>query len=304
MSSPQSSSINTRKVAIFLGLAFFLALVIGSIPVLLGEQWAGNVAVIVGVFYMLFPALIAIFVQKVLYHEPVMEPLKVSFRLNRWFLWAWILPVILALVAILVAVLFPGVSYSPDMAGMLERYRDIMTPEQLAEMERSIQQMPIHPLFLTIVQGMIAGITVNALAAFGEELGWRGFLLREFNALGFARASLFIGIIWGVWHAPLILQGHNYPQHPVAGVFLMILFCLLLTPLINFITLKARSVIAAAVWHGTLNGTAGIGIMMVSGGSDLTIGITGAAGLITLLIANVILYFATRGYRSIEYEYD
>ena len=181
MSSPQSSSINTRKVAIFLGLAFFFALVIGSIPVLLGEQWAGNVAVIVGVFYMLFPALIAIFVQKVLYHEPVMEPLKVSFRLNRWFLWAWILPVILALVAILVAVLFPGVSYSPDMAGMLERYRDIMTPEQLAEMERSIQQMPIHPLFLTIVQGMIAGITVNALAAFGEELGWRGFLLREFK---------------------------------------------------------------------------------------------------------------------------
>lgn len=297
----QQVSINTRKIALFLAITFVFALVIGSIPALLGLEWQGNTAVIVGVVYMLFPALTAVFVQKVLYHEPVIGPLKVSFRLNRWFVFAWFLPVILALAAIAVGTLFPGVSYSPEMAGMLERYRDIMTPEQLAEMERSIQQMPVHPIFLTIVQGMIAGITVNALAAFGEELGWRGFLLQEFKALGFAKASLFIGIIWGVWHAPIILQGHNYPQHPAAGVFLMILFCMLLTPLINFATIKANSVIAAAVMHGTLNGTAGIAIMMLKGGSDLTIGMTGAAGLIILLITNVILYFATRGYQEIEY---
>jgi membrane protease YdiL (CAAX protease family) len=297
----QQDSINTRKITLFLAITFISALVIGSIPVLLDLRWQGSTATIIGVIYMLFPALTAIFVQKVLYHEPVLGPLKVSFRLNKWFAFAWFLPVIIALAAIAAGTLFPGVTYSPDMAGMLERYRDIMTPEQLAEMERSLQQMPVHPLFLTIVQGMIAGITVNALAAFGEELGWRGFLLQEFKTLGFARASLIIGIIWGVWHAPLILQGHNYPQHPLAGVFLMILFCILLTPLINFATLKANSVIAAAVMHGTLNGTAGIAIIMVKGGSDLTIGMTGAAGLITLLIANLVLYFATGGYRKIEY---
>jgi membrane protease YdiL (CAAX protease family) len=302
--STQPGTINAKKIAVFLILTFILAIVIGSIPALLKLEWQGNTAAIIGVIYMLFPALTAIFVQKVLYHEPVMEPLKVSFKLNKWFAVAWFLPVLLALAAILVEILFPGVSYSSDMAGMMERYRDIMTADQLAEMEKSIQQMPVHPLFLTIVTGMMAGITVNALAAFGEELGWRGFLLREFKALGFARASLFIGIIWGLWHAPLILQGHNYPQHPVAGVFLMILFCTLLTPLLNYVTLKARSVIAAAIMHGTLNGTAGIAIMMVKGGTDLTIGLTGAAGLITLLIANVVLYIATGGYRSIKYSED
>lgn len=297
----ESVSLNTRKVTLFLAITFASAIVIGSIPVLLGLKWEGLTATIIGIVYMLFPALIAIFVQKVLYHEPVIKPLKVSFKLNKWFAVAWVLPVILALAAIAVETLFPGVSYSPDMAGMIERYQDLMTAEQLAEMERSIQQMPVHPLFLAIVQGMIAGITVNALAAFGEELGWRGFLLQEFKALGFARASLYIGVIWGLWHAPLILQGHNYPQHPVAGVFLMTLFCILLTPLINYVTLKAKSVIAAAVMHGTLNGTAGIAIMMVKGGSDLTIGLTGAAGLLTLLIANLILYWATGGYRNIKY---
>jgi len=294
-------TINSRKIAIFLIITFILAIVVGSIPALLKLEWQGSTAAVIGVIYMLFPALTAIFVQKVLYHEPVIEPLKVSFKLDKWFALAWILPVLLALAAIPVETLFPGVSYSPDMAGMVEHYRDTLTAEQLAEIERSIQQMPVHPVLLAIVSGMIAGITVNALAAFGEELGWRGFLLREFKALGFARASLFIGIIWGLWHAPLILQGHNYPQHPVAGVFMMILFCLLLTPLLNYVTLKAQSVIAAAIMHGTLNGTVGIAIMMVKGGSDLTIGLTGAAGLITLLIANIILYLATRGYRDIEY---
>jgi len=300
----QQESINTRKVAVFLLITFILAIVIGSIPPLLKLKWQGSTATIIGIIYMLFPALTAVFVQKVLCHEPVIKPLRVSFKLNRWFLLAWILPVILGLATIPVETLFPGVIYTPDMSGMLERYQDMMTAEQLAEMERSIQQLPVHPLFLTIVQGMIAGITVNALAAFGEELGWRGFLLQEFKALGFLRSSLYIGIIWGVWHAPLILQGHNYPEHTVAGVFLMILFCLLLTPLLNYVTLKAQSVIAAAVMHGTLNGTAGMAIMMIKGGSDLTMGLTGAAGLIILLAANLILYLATGRYRNIQYAED
>jgi membrane protease YdiL (CAAX protease family) len=164
---------------VFLIITFVFAVIIGLIPVWLDLEWQGNTAVIIGVIYMLFPALSAIFVQKVLYHEPVIVPLKVSFKLNKWFAFAWLLPVIIALGAIAVGMLFPGVSYSPEMAGMIERYRDIMTPEQIAEMERSIEQMPVHPLFLVIIQGMIAGITINALAAFGEELGWRGFLLRE-----------------------------------------------------------------------------------------------------------------------------
>jgi membrane protease YdiL (CAAX protease family) len=130
-------------------------------------------------------------------------------------------------------------------------------------------------------------------------LGWRGFLLQELRPLGFARASLFIGFIWGLWHAPLILQGHNYPQHPVTGVFMMILFCMLYTPLLNYITIKANSVIAAAIMHGSINGLAGVAIIMLQGGNDLTVGITGAAGLIVLGICNIVLYRATNKYSAV-----
>lgn len=42
--------------------------------------------------------------------------------------------------------------------------------------------------------------------------------------------------------------------------------------------------------HGSVNGLAGVAIMMLSGGSDLTIGLTGLAGLIALAVFNLLLY--------------
>jgi membrane protease YdiL (CAAX protease family) len=292
-------AINSRKIIIFLAIAFTCAMIVGSMPVLLGLKWAGTTAVVFGAVYMAFPALAAVFVKKVLYHEPVIIPLQVSFRINKWFFIGWILPLFMALAAFVISLLMPGVSYSPDMAGMIERYKDVLTPEQLAQMKASLEQLPVHPFFLTIGQGLIAGITINALFAFGEELGWRGFLLQELKPLGFARASILIGFIWGLWHAPLILQGHNYPQHPAIGVFMMILWCILITTLINYITLRARSVIAAAIMHGSINGLAGIAIMMLSGGSDLTIGLTGLAGFTALAVFNLLLYCKIKWYKEV-----
>jgi len=150
--------------------------------------------------------------------------------------------------------------------------------------------IPFHPVWMSLISGLIAGLTINAVAGFGEELGWRGFLIQQFRNMSFMKASLLTGIIWGFWHAPLILMGHNYPQFPVAGVFMMTLWCVLLSPLFLYITIKSGSVIAAAVMHGTLNGTAGIAIMLIDGGNDLTVGVTGLAGGISLLIVTAGLF--------------
>ena len=61
-----------------------------------------------------------------------------------------------------------------------------------------------------MLQGLAAGLTVNGLFAFGEEYGWRGVLADELRPLGLARASLLTGVLWGLWHAPIIILGHNY----------------------------------------------------------------------------------------------
>jgi membrane protease YdiL (CAAX protease family) len=58
------------------------------------------------------------------------------------------------------------------------------------------------PLLLTHValQILIVGL--------GEELGWRGWLLPNLTArYGLSGATLFTGIIWYIWHFPILLGG-------------------------------------------------------------------------------------------------
>lgn len=69
----------------------------------------------------------------------------------------------------------------------------------------------------------------------------------------------------------------------------MTVWCILLTPVFIYITLQAKSVIAAAVLHGTLNASVGIPIMVIKGGNDLTTGITGLPGFIALFLTIMFL---------------
>lgn len=279
----------TKRVGLFIGITFALSWLIAILFFIFGGEWYTPGAMIVGTAVMFMPMASVIVVQKILYKQPLKKPLGISFKLNRWFLVAWLLPPIVAFATFGISLLFPGVEYSPEMTGMLERLKGILPPEKLQEMEK-MAKLPVHPIWIALMQGLIAGITINAVAGFGEELGWRGFLQREFGYMGFWISSALIGLIWGIWHAPLILQGHNYPEHPVAGIFMMIVWCMLLGPIFSYIRIKSKSVIAVAIIHGSLNATYGLSIMLIKGGNDLIIGITGGAGFIVLSIVNLCIF--------------
>jgi len=276
-----------RKALIFVGLTFLLSYLLVFTYLALGGKWVMPGSLIIATAYMFIPMVVAIIVQKVMYKEPIKKPLGISFKLNRWFLVAWFLPAIIAFVTLGVSLLLPAVEYSPEMAGIFEKFESVLTPEQLQQMKTQADSFPVHPIWIGLLQGLIAGITINAVAGFGEELGWRGFLQKELGYLGFWKSSVTIGLIWGLWHVPIILQGHNYPEHPQAGVLMMIIFTLLLSPIFSYVRLKAKSVIAAAIIHGSLNATVGLPLMVIKGGNDLTVGVTGLAGFIVLALANV-----------------
>jgi membrane protease YdiL (CAAX protease family) len=285
---------HVQKVALFVVLTYLLSYALVPLYFALGGTKTMPGMLVLGIAYMFIPLGVAVVVQKLVYHAPLRGPLRIAFRPNRWFVVAWLLPPVLALATLGVSLLLPGVTFSPEMAGLVERFRGLLTPEQLEAMKARAEALPLHPFWLALLLGLVAGPTVNAVAAFGEEVGWRGLLLRELEALGLWRASAVIGVVWGFWHAPLIVLGHNYPQHPGAGVFLMTVLTVLLSPLLGYLTLRAGSVVAAAVFHGTLNATAGLAILVVQGGSDLSVGVTGLAGFVVLLLANIGLFVFDR----------
>ena len=287
---PSAMSKHIKKSVVFIGLTFLVNWSFALVFFALGGRLQTPVGIAFGATYMFVPMSVAILLQKGVYREPVKEPLGISFRLNRWFLVAWLLPPIIALVTFGVSLLLPGIEYSPQMQGLFERFALLLTAEQMQQLKGHMGATPLGTIWLALFQGLLAGITINAVAGFGEELGWRGFLQKELAFLGFWRSSLLIGLVWGFWHAPLILQGHNYPQHPVAGVLMMTLLCVLLAPIFGYVRVKARSVIAAAIIHGTFNATYGLSIVLLRGGNDLTTGVTGLPGFLVLTVVILILW--------------
>lgn len=240
---------------------------------------------IMAVLYMFMPLIAALIVDKLILKRKNLKSWALNFRPNWWYLAAWPAMLVLAFAALGINLLWPDISFSSDMSGFWERMAKEMSPELLDLQKAKMETLPIPYFYILLIQGLLAGISINAVAAFGEEAGWRGFMVREYRHLKFWDASLRIGIIWGIWHAPLILMGHNYPEHSQLGVGMMTIFCILFSPLILYVRLKTHSTIAAAIMHGTLNATAGIPIMYLAGGSDLTLGLTGFSGFIMLILA-------------------
>jgi membrane protease YdiL (CAAX protease family) len=113
------------------------------------------------------------------------------------------------------------------------------------------------------VQAVILGPVLALPVAFGEEYGWRGYLQGELIKMGKVRGILLVGVIWGLWHAPIIAMGHNYPGYPVFGIFLMTLYTIALGFLFGYAVLKSGSVWLAAFLHGLNNQVAAFLLAMI-----------------------------------------
>ena len=273
------------SLAVFFAVAFGLSSAVAAVVWRVEPGPLGRMGLFL--LFMWGPALGAVVAQRVA-GAKVLQPLGVTLRPNRWWLVAWLAPVVVAVVTAGVGALFPGVELQVSPDTLLARIADSVPAEELAEARASLSKLPpAATISLLLLQVLIAGLSINALAAFGEELGWRGFLHVRLAHLGFWRRSVVVGVAWGAWHAPVILLGHNYPDHPVVGVFMMIVFTILLSAPFELVRERGGSVLAASVLHGSINASAGLAVLFLRGGSDLLVGLTGLAGFLVLVVVNV-----------------
>jgi hypothetical protein len=275
-----------RKVAEFVVLTFVFSWTVAAAYRAVGGGVEDPTFAGVAVVYMFGP-LVAASVVQIRRGERVAPAIGARVVLSRWLVVAWLTPAVVAVLAVVFALAHPDGSLVTSAATVVESYGPSLSAERAAALTSSLEGVPLSFVIGSVlVTGLIAGATVNAAAAFGEEAGWRGLMLYELRDETFWRASALVGLTWGVWHAPLVVQGYNYPSNPVVGIFAMIAFTVLATPPLNYVRLKADTVIAPSVFHGTVNATASVSVIAVGGVSRLVTG-AGIAAMAAFAVVNV-----------------
>lgn len=234
-------SITKKRLLIYLGLSFGMAWLIFFVFIFTGHTWAGSSPEMLSLVSlgMLVPAVAHVITRKItnegfrLTGENSMM-LGIDLKGKKWifFLLAMFLPVL----------------YSTLGDGIIW----LFCPEAFGDATTSIFVVIIYPL-ITVVYGVVL-----SFAAFGEEFGWRGYMMPKLiELMGMPKAIIIGGIIWGLWHAPLTCVGHNfgmdYPGFPYFGIILMCLFCTALGTVLMYVTIRTNSIWPAAFMHAVNN---------------------------------------------------
>ncbi len=144
-----------------------------------------------------------------------------------------------------------------------------------------------------IAAGFLVAPLINSVLAFGEEWGWRGWLLPRLMPLGTWRAVVLSGVIWGAWHAPLTLRGYNYPELGAWAAPMFVIFCVTYGSLLSWLRLRSGSVWPAVVGHGALNASAGLAVLVGDAAHPpnlAIVGITGLVGSALLAVVSAVLF--------------
>lgn len=132
---------------------------------------------------------------------------------------------------------------------------------------------------------------INGLFGFGEELGWRGYLLFKLLPLGKWKAYMILAIIWAFWHLPMVLSGFMYPGYPLVGMFFFCLLTFSLGIYMNELTIKYDSSILAGWLHGLFNSQRlGIWALLFPQMHPLLGGYGGVVGIATWLLLSFFVY--------------
>ncbi len=274
-----------KRLTLFVGLTFVITWIIFLLIPLRGLTYGKGLSIIILAAAMFVPTLSNILTRLITKEGFGNTYLHPHFKGHmKDYLLVYFGPTALVfLSAIVYYLIFPG-SFDPQLT-------------VLKEAATSTGGLSAYNLLLiSILQIIIIGPIINIIPTLGEEIGWRGYLLPKLRMLLTDRAALLItGIIWGMWHIPVIMMGHNYGTsyvgYPWLGILAMIVFCVVLGVIEGYISIKLESVIPAAMIHSVVNAGVGLPILLAKGGYNPILGpaITGLIGGLPFVVLAVVL---------------
>lgn len=96
-----------------------------------------------------------------------------------------------------------------------------------------------------------AGTLLTVLFSLFEEFGWRGYLQNHLIAtFGLGWGLSFGGLLWGLWHAPLVLMGYQFPKQPRSGAWVYLpVFTICAAILTGYLYFLSGSLWVAALFN-------------------------------------------------------
>lgn len=221
-----------RVLAAYLILVFVLSAPIEAIWIYYGEAASG-----IGSLLMIVPAIAALALKLVYYRKQRL----LGFCIGKpiYYLLAAIIPLI-----------YIGLSYSLYWLFVPGTFAGTSVLVEIVSNAVNVQNIPA---------AMLIGLGVSALGSIlmglGEEIGWRGLMYPTMHKLwGRNKALIVSGVIWAVWHLPVLISGNYMSGASIlyrAPMFIVEIIAI--TVVVSWLRMKSNSIWPAAIWHGLHN---------------------------------------------------
>lgn len=161
-----------------------------------------------------------------------------------------------------------------------------------AELARDMpggDSMPPRTLAIITLASIPVMVLLNLIPCFGEEWGWRGYLMPRLLGHGTFRAVLVSGVIWGLWHAPLTLLGYNYANLGPWAALLFVPFCVLYGAVLSWTRLATGSVWPAVVGHSALNSSVTLVVLLGAAGQQPNMVLVGPISVVGMAVLALVV---------------
>ncbi|WP_144394405.1 CPBP family intramembrane glutamic endopeptidase [Pleionea sediminis] len=201
------------------------------------------------------------------------------------FVVAWILPLLTVGTVLLLTNIFHISPVSFSLSHIIELLPSSDDAPPIPDIE-----------LLEFVVLIMLGSIPSTFVLFGEEFGWRGYLQKRLFSESPWKSAIATGLIWGIWHFPINLQGYNYPEYRFYGLLVFPVACIFLSYILGWFYRNTSSIWAPCFSHAAFNGIAASLMVatIINKETYIITSVVGILGIVVLALVSLLMHFFDR----------